>query len=235
MKPRRYFSLVAIFLIASSSALAQSTVIVHDPTKDANSREPTPAEVAIFENHVLPKVRRAISTDVCEGSPEVAGVADGSFSKAGAVQTIIFYQYCETGNGFGWAGIALIEGNDLIGSFITEAGWTIDIGTVTDLKKNGYDQFTLQWSGGLHQGRGGVGVDLIEFSNGVPRVIGWYLAEEIMYEESTKAWKLTARRGSSPTFYRQRFSSPDNKKWRSVGTAKPFKLVKKSITFKVVK
>lgn len=235
MNPKRYFLLIAIFAIVSSHTPAQSTVVVHDPTKDSTSRRPTAAETAIFETSVIPKVKNAISTDVCEAEPEIAGVADGSFSKAGTVQTLIFYQYCQTGNGFGWAGLVLLEKNKPIGSFITESGWTIDIRTVADLKKNGFDQFTLQWSGGLHQGRGGVGVDLVEFSNGVPKAIGWYLAEEIMYEETTKAWKLTAKRGNRPTFYRQRFSSPDGKKWRAVGGAKPYKLVRKTITFEAVK
>ena len=129
----------------------------------------------------------------------------------------------------------MIENDKLVGSFITEAGWTIDIGTVPNLKRNGFDQFTLQWSGGLHQGRGGVGVDLVEFSNGVPKAIGWYQAEEIIYEETTKAWKLTAKRGNPPVFYLQRFNSPDDRKWRAVGSAKPYKLLKKSIAFKAVK
>jgi hypothetical protein len=235
MKRSRYFLFFAIFSIASSYTLAQSTVVVHDPTKESNSRKPTAAETAIFETSVIPKVSKVIASDVCEASPDIAGVADGSFSRPGSVQTLIFYQYCQTGNGFGWAGIALIENDKLVGSFITESGWTIDIGTVADLKKNGFDQFTLQWSGGLHQGRGGVGVDLVEFSKGVPKAIGWYQAEEIMYEETTKAWKLTAKRGSRPGFYRQRFSSSDNNKWRAVGAARPYTLVKKTITFEAVK
>jgi hypothetical protein len=93
--------LLALLLTGAIVTYGQGSVVVNDPTKTAVESKMTTAEEAIFNRDALPKVRKAISTDVCEESAEVAGVARGSFTKAGAKQSLVFYQYCQTGNGLG--------------------------------------------------------------------------------------------------------------------------------------
>lgn len=192
-------------------------VVVHDPNKDANGTKLTAAEQKIFDRDALPAVRKMIKSEVCEESLQDAGVARGAFTAAGKRQSLIFYEYCQTGNGFGWNGLVLIEGDKVLGNFVSEGGWGVSIGLVPDINRNGILEFTLAYSGGLHQGQGGTGVDLMEFSNGLPKGIGWYKAEEFGPTEAVTSWKLTAKPGKTPVFYKQKFFSGENRKPRPVG------------------
>ena len=201
-----------------SSAQKPSLVVVHDPTKQAVATKMTPAEQALFERVALPRVRRIIKEEVCSEGIDISGVAHGAFSRTGAVQSLVFYQYCQTGNGFGQAGLVLMDEGKVVGNFIADAGWTIGVERVADINWNGIDEFTLAYSGGLHQGQGGAGVDLMEFTDGKPVGFGWYKSEEYGDTQASAAWKLTAKPGPTPLFYRQKFTSRDGNKWRAVST-----------------
>lgn len=217
------------------TAFSQGTVVVNDPTKEQPDVKLTAADQALFDS-ALPAVKKAISTDTCNAdSIEVAGFADGTFSKTGAKQRLIFYQYCQTGNGFGWVGLVLIEGSKVVGSYISDSSWTVGIGAVPDINQNGLDEFILEYSGGMHQGQGGVGVDLMEFSGGVPKGIGWYKAEEFADTEAVSVWKLTAKPGPIPVFYKQKYFSGENSKYRKVGANAVTKLTKVNGKFTAVK
>jgi hypothetical protein len=222
--------------IAVMTVKAQSVVVVADPTLASEQTEVklSAADQAVFDKALIP-VKSKIAADTCEASPEVAGVAHGAFSQAAAKQTLIFYQYCQTGNGLGWVGLVLAENGKVIGNYITDSGWTIDIGTVPDVNQNGLDEFTLHYGGGMHQGQGGVGVDLMEFSKGVPKGIGWFQAEKFEDTEAVTVWKVTAKSAPTPIFYKQKFASAGDSKWRRVGGNLLFKLGKPYGAFTVVK
>jgi hypothetical protein len=208
-------SFAAILLTAT--AVSSQIVVVNDPTKGSPVVKLTAAEKTIFERDALPPVRKMIKSEVCEESLQDAGVVRGAFTAAGKRQSLIFYEYCQTGNGFGWNGLALIEGDKVVGNFVSEGGWGVDIASVPDINRNGILEFTLAYSGGLHQGQGGTGVDLMEFSGGLPVGIGWYKAEEFGPTGATSSWKLTAKPAKTPVFYKQKFSSREGKKARPVG------------------
>ncbi len=214
-------------LIAAMTVHTQLVVVIADPTLVSAQTDVKLSAVdqAYFDKGLV-TVKKKITADACEASPEVAGVAHGAFSHAGAKQTLIFYQYCQTGNGLGWVGLMLAENGEIIGNYVADSGWTLDIGTVPDVNQNGLDEFTLHYGGGMHQGQGGVGVDLMEFSNGVPKGIGWFQAEAFEDTEAVTAWKVTARSGPTPTFYKQKYASAGDSKWRRVGADLPFKLGK---------
>lgn len=235
MKRYLLFWPAAILLVFSVNSLGQTgIVVVHDPTKPAAKTKMTPGEETAFDRALVP-VRRAIKSEVCSESVDISGIVHGAFSRTDAVQTLVFYQYCQTGNGFGEAGLVLIENDNAIDNFIADAGWTLDIGRVADVNKNGLDEFTLAYSGGLHQGQGGAGVDLMEFANGMPAGLGWYKSEEYNDTQVSSSWKLTAKSGPTPVFYRQKFTSRDGTKWRAVGAASAFKLGSTYSKFEVVK
>ncbi len=235
MKIKPAVAVLGLIFLSSILALGQGTVVVNDPTKKAVEGKWSKAEEEIFLNEARPKVKKMITEDVCEESVEVAGVARGSFSKPNSKQTLIFYQYCETGNGFGRVGLVLIENNRLSGNYVADAGWTVAIGAVPDINQNGLDEFTLVYSGGLHQGQGGTGVDVMEFFGNTPKGIGWYKAEEFDETEASDAWKLTAKPGRAPVYYRQKYTSAKNNKWRRIGANTVFKLGKAYSKFTVVK
>ena len=69
----------------------------------------------------------------------------------------------------------------------------------------------------MHQGVGGTGVELMEFSAGAPTAIGWYKAEEYGPNDVSESWKLTAKPGKTPVYYKQKFSARGQRKPRAVG------------------
>ena len=227
---------LATLVAATAAAAAQNVLVVHDPTRTAAERKLTTAERRIFERDALPAVRKSIKPEVCEESLQDAGVIRGSFSEPGKRQSLIFYEYCQSGNGFGWNGLVLIEGDMVTGNFISEGGWGMSIEPVSDINQNGVQEFTLSYSGGLHQGVGGVGVDLMEFVGGIPIGLGWYKAEAFGPTEASTSWKLTAKPGKVPVYYKQKFYSAEGRKPRPVGGNSPTKLGKTFVSkFEVVK
>jgi hypothetical protein len=220
----------------ATGAYDQALVVVNDPTKDTGDiPELTAPEQALLDK-ALPTVRKRIPEDVCGESLQGAGVARGAFTRAGAKQMLIFYEYCQTGNGFGWNGLVLAEGGKIVGNFISDGGWGVVIGRVPDVNQNGLDEFTLAYSGGLHQGTGGTGVDVMEFSGDLPRGIGWYKAEEFGPTEASTMWKLTAKPGKTPVFYKQKFFSGENRPAKAVGKPAITKLTKVFVSkFEAVK
>lgn len=221
---------------ALGCAAVGQTVVVVDPTKDSPEAKLSATEDKILKTQAVPRVKKKLTDAVCTAEPELAGVAYGAFTKAEAKQTLIFYQYCQTGNGLGWAGLVLIEGGNMIGNWAADSGWTQEIAVVPDINKNGLDEFTLSWGGGMHQGQGGVGVDLMEFSGGMPKGLGWFLSEQFADTEAVNVWKVTAKPGPVPVFYKQKYFSGENQKYRPVGGRTVFNL-KKTFTggFEVVK
>lgn len=225
----------AAVLLAAVVAASAQVIVVHDPTKESSEARLTAAQQAIFDRDVLPAAKKMVAKDVCEPEVEISGVAYGAFTRAGARQTLIFYQYCQTGNGFGEVGLVLLDGDKVAANLIGDTGWSLGVETVKDVNQNGLDEFTLAYSGGMHQGQGGVGVDLLEFAGGVPKGIGWYKAEEYGPTEASNAWKLTAKPGPTPVFYKQKYFSGENSKYRRVGAKAVTKLGKIVSKFEVVK
>lgn len=234
MKMSRLGLFLAVIFTCGVSVFSQPVIVVYDPITEVKESTLSPADEAIF-NTATEAAKRNISRDTCEPEIEMAGFITGAFSKAGSKQTLIFYQYCQTGNGFGWVGLVLIDSGKLAGNYIAEVGWTVGIDRVPDVNKNGTDEFTLAYSGGMHQGMGGTGVDLMEFSGGLPKGIGWYKAEEFGPTEAASAWKLTAKTGATPAYFKQKYVSRENSDYRKVGANAPTKLGKPISSFSAVK
>ena len=234
MRKRSCIWAAAVVIGVVSAARAQ-TVVIYDPTQTMTETKMTRAEQGVFDSVVLPAARRAVGRDVCEADISQSGVARGAFTKAGAEQALVFYQYCQTGNGFGQVGLVLIEGGRLVGNFMADAGWTVDIGKIADTNKNGLDEFYLVYSGGLHQGQGGTGVDVMEFTAGAPRGIGWYQAEKFDETQATTAWALSVKPGLKPVYYRQKYISGEGEDYKPQGKAAAFVLGKAVSKFRAIR
>lgn len=232
-----YVILTCAFLsVATANTSGQAVVVVHDPTKDAGTTEISATDSTILNRDALPAVRKQITEETCGESFQDAGFAQGSFTRPGAKQTLVFYEYCQTGNGFGWNGLVLIENGKVVGNFVSNGGWGVSIEAVPDINRNGLTEFTLAYSGGLHQGHGGTGVELMEFSDGMPEAIGWFKASEFGPTEASTAWKLWAKPGKTPIFYKQKFFSGEGKRARAVGRRAVTKLDKAFVSkFEAVK
>jgi len=219
------FALIALALFGCGSDICgQRLVTVNDPTIDTKPAKLTRSDRELIDREVVPKLVRSNKQEGCEVSLEPAGVISGSFTRRGAQQTIVFSQVCQTGNGFGIASLVLIEKGKVVGNFVSNSAWTVDISKIADMNLDGRDEFALIYSGGLHQGYGSASADLFEFSDGIPTGLGSYKATAYSPDDSSTAWKLTASVGKKPKFFEQRFVSKGSTRWRTAARRKTAKL-----------
>ena len=228
---------ILVVVIAGFSVSGQSLIVVNDPVTKQKTAALTAAEKRVMQRDVLPKVRKILASDVCrEEDYAVSNAAKGAFTRPSSQQTLVFYQYCQTGNGLGSVGVAVIENGKLEASYIAEeGGWTVDVRTLPDIDQNGLDEAALFFSGGMHQGEGGTGVEVIEFSNGKLKNLGWFNADQFFDSAPSIAYRVSVKKGASPVFYRQKFTSRNEKTWRPVGKQVQFRLDKPITTFTAVR
>ena len=230
MKINHLFAGIAIGLCSCIAALAQGTVIINDPSGASEEVRLTlsAAEQAIMDRDVLPKVRVKLGPDACGADEEagvVAGRSEGAFTRPGAKQVFLFYQFCQTGNGIGSAGVAIIEGGRLVASFVApQSGWTVSASELPDINQNGLNEIALYYSGGMHQGAGGTGVDIVEVSGGTLKGLGWYQAEGFTEKGPVTGWRVTVNPGKRPVFFREKYIQNASGKWRKTGKPLPLKL-----------
>jgi hypothetical protein len=216
--------LAFIIAIAAPAAGAQTIVVINDPAKPPVTAKLDAANKRIIDKTVLPRVRKKLAGDACKEDFRASGVVNGSFTKPGAKQTLVLYQFCETGNGLGNVGLVLLEGGKAVGSFVNDAGWANDITVIPDIDQNGLDEFAVYYSGGLHQGSGGLGVDILEFSGDAIRGLGWFQADSFGPDQGDFAYKVTAQKGTKPVFYREKYATADHRKPRKTGRNLKFTL-----------
>ena len=237
MKTSCLLSLLLGILCLPNAGSAQGLTAIHNPlVEDTTKVELSQTEKNIMNRLALPKVRKRLaSQDFCEESFEPAAVLHGSFTRARAEQTIIFYQYCQTGNGLGEVGVVLIEGTKMLGNYIADTGWSVGGKTLPDINRNGLDEFSLYYSGGIHQGAGGTGVDIMEFAPAGLKALGWFQADSFSDDGNDFSYQVSVRPGKTPVFYRQKYVSNDSGKFTRVGRQTAFRLSKAVSNFEAVK
>jgi len=226
-----------IFLVCATWVNSQSLVVVNEPGAKPVRPTLTAAETNLMQRSVLPKVRKILASDECtETDYDVVSTVKGAFTKAGAQQTLVYYQYCVTGNGLGSTGVAVLENGKVIASYIAEDGDEASgARSLPDIDQDGLNEVILEVSGGMHQGSGGTGAEMIEFTATGIKSLGWFTQDEFSENGPSIAYRVTAKPGKPPLFYRQKFTSRNEKKWNPVGKPLPFKLGKPLIKFRAVK
>lgn len=235
---RKNFILLLVILMATVPFVAaQKTLVIYDPTIQLMDEIPAlpDDEAAVYEETVLRKLKAKYDGDGCSVDPELLGEVSGSFTKKGVVQKAAFYQVCTTGNGLGIIAIVIFEDGKLAGVWGENSGWAMRINMIADLNSNGVDELSLSFGGGLHQGHGGVGVEIIEFQKEKPQVLGWFQAEQIMDTETESAWKVTVKTGKIPVFYRQKYKANSRGKLLKTGANTVFKPTKVENGFELIK
>lgn len=216
----------ALTCLLAGGALAQTPILINTPGEEDMSPDLTKADKSLIERAALPKVRKKLAGDACEESFEAAGVVEGAFSKPDAKQRLVFYQFCQTGNGLGWVGLILMENNRVIGNYVADVGWSVGFKVLPDINQNGLNEFALYYSGGMHQGSGGTGVDIDEFGPAGPKGLGWFNAESFTDTGPVLGYRVTVKPGPTPVFYRERYVQNSAGKWRRTGASTPLKLQK---------
>jgi hypothetical protein len=228
---------LAAFPAFATSVFGQTNLVVNDPTKAENHLRASASEENLIKNQILPKARKLWlgENSLCEEQFEIAGVARGAFSRPKANQTLIFYQFCQTGNGFGNNGLVLLENGRIVGSYVSEGGWAMNLKSLPDINQNGLDEFLVYYSGGMHQGAGGTGVDLMEFAANIPKGIGWFQVDSFGEETGDFSYKVSVKPGKTPIFYREKYVSAGENKYSKAGRIAAFKLGKPYGKFRLLK
>jgi hypothetical protein len=129
-----------------------------------------------------------------------------------------------------------MENNRVTASYASAGGWAIDLKALPDVNQNGLNEFAVYYSGGMHQGQGGTGVDVMEFSAaGAVRGLGWFQGDMYGEETGDYGYKVTVKPGKAPVFYREKYISLAGGKWRKSGKIAAFKLGKPYGKFDVLK
>jgi hypothetical protein len=230
MRTRHLLTALMLGLCASFHGFSQGSFAINVPNPNgaegdtAGTYKLIASEQKLMDSLVLPKARKRLAGGACEEEVTISGRHQGAFTRADASETAIFYQFCQTGNGLGSAGIAIVSGGKLVGNFIAEnAGWTLDSSVLPDINANGLNEIELYYSGGMHQGAGGVGVDIVEYSAGKMKGIGWYQAEGFG-EGPSWAVKVTVDTGKTPVFFKEKYVANKAGKWHKSGKVLPLKL-----------
>lgn len=218
-----------------ATAGGQTAVTINFPGEESGGAKLTDAETAVIRKSALPKVRRKLASDSCEESFEPAGVVQGSFSKPNSDQRLVFYQFCQTGNGLGQVGLILIDGGKVIGNYVSDVGWSVGVKALPDINQNGLNEVALYYSGGMHQGAGGTGVDIVELTGTGVKGIGWFQAESFGEETDTVGYRVTAKSGKIPAYYREKYIQTANGKWKRTGKVVPLRLQKTVAVFAPVR
>lgn len=231
-----FLFLLLVLIINAAPAAAQQDLVIYDPAITPEDIEPElpDDEQAVFDSTVLPLLKAKYQSEGCSVDPELAGEVSGHFTNKGVVQKAAFYQVCQTGNGLGVIAIVIFENGKLVGAWGDNSGWTMQISSIADMNRDGIDEFTLSFGGGMHQGMGGIGVDVVEFRNGRPVVLGWFQAEKLTDGETDSAWKVTVKPGKNPTFYRQKYVANKKGKLIKTGTKAAFRLTKVENGFELI-
>ena len=236
MKRKRFVALLLAQISFISAINAQQTIVINDPAAKPEKVVLSPAEESLMSRQVLPKARKYwAANDACEEDFAVMGEAKGAFTKANSNQTLVFYQFCQTGNGFGNNGLVLIENGKIVRNYVSEGGWALNLRSLPDINQNGLNEFLVYYSGGMHQGAGGIGVDVMEFSANGVKGLGWFQASGFNDEDENLEYKVSVKPGKMPVFYREKYAATGEQKLKRVGKSARFALGKTYGKFSVLK
>ena len=149
-------------------------------------------------------------------------------------------QFCSTGHNFALDGIAITEADQVIAHFIYEGAWDAEIDALPDVNRNGLSEILID-TRGTNMGEISAGVSIIEVSGKTIRKFG---QSEVLsdscgsqYASGIEAYKLYAKRGRTPVFYRAAFakSCKPNAKWRTSGNLRVASLEENTIKYQSIK
>lgn len=238
--------LVAAFLMAVP-IFGQVSVTVYDPLKKEAEKSFTAVEEKLVTAKAVPKALTYWKdTAGCDaaGNFNITGAASGAFTRKAASQRAVLYELCQTGNGFANSGLVIIEAGKIIAHFVSAGGWNLNVISLPDINKNGFDELAVETSGGMHQGYSGTSVTMLEVSLAAAKELGWFLAYTNECENGgpeeycDRSYKITAKPAVATVFYQQRYDnkgSDETTKWVASGKRTVVKPKKGTFKYSLIK
>jgi len=188
------------------------------------------ADLNLARRDVLPAARKAAHGQ-CTNGFSILSTASGAFTRSGANQRLLLYQYCATGHGFGRQGIAVAEGNSIVAHVVYDGGSDYGIRMLPDLDGDGLSELLVK-AGGTNQGQTWGVVRVLGWSAGGIKKFGQFAVDEDDCDSPTGAGplrttvRLFAVPGQKPSFLAQRFTgscepSWNATKWKTTGGKGP--------------
>ena len=245
MKIGKMLCSLNLFFCGAVCIFGQTAQVVYDPALPVRPVKVGPAEEGVIKKIALPKARRAWKgNESCAEDFRIIDTARGRFTGKNSVQKAFLYEFCQTGNGWANNGLVIVEGGKIIAHFIEEGGWNLSLRVLPDVNKNGFDELVIETSGGMHQGKIGGSVTLLEVSSAGVKEFGYTQAfsNECDGDESgegcDRSFKITVAPGTKPIFYREKFiNTGDDEKprWKKGGKRQKILLNKTDSKFRLLK
>jgi hypothetical protein len=164
--------------------------------------------------------------DCDPGEFRILDGAEGSFTRPNAKQKGILYEYCESGHNFAEDGIVVFEGDRVVAHIVYEGGWGGGLQSVPDIDGSGQSRILIV-GGGTNMGENGQTASMIELSEKGVKNFGSTetyhddcgVSETVDPEPKEAAYKIFARKGTAPVFYRETFTGEcaQMEKWAKSG------------------
>ena len=170
-----------------------------------------------MDNDILAVARRYWKDqgEDCDPQGRIGGFTilnglEGSFTRPHAKQKAILYQYCMTGHNFADNGIVVFEGDHVTAHIVYKDGWDSALLSLPEIDGSGQSPILIL-GGGTNIGETWQTASMIELSEKGVKNFGLTetyhddcgLAETGDSGRNATAYKLFARKGTSPVFYRE--------------------------------
>jgi len=170
---RSAFAALAAALTAVPAA-AQRTLLF-DARAPSPAGRATPAEVALLDREIRPVAsrmwdeppgQRGLDRDECRGAVHVRDVAAGSFTRPGAAQRAILYEWCQTAAIFAKGGVVVVERGRIVAHAVYEDDVPNGVRRAPDVTGDGRDELLFEVDGHTVMGHSELYVYLLSLTPG---------------------------------------------------------------------
>lgn len=241
------YLIVVLFItsLAVVSGSAQALVPLYDGRPDQSPSLASKGDETIFTRQILPAAKRAWAsrqnecTDGWEGVPEVRAVAVGAFTKPDVTQRAILYNYCTPAHAYAFNGIAIVENGRVISHLSYQSDWQHAIAAAPDINGNGLSELIVV-AGTTNQGTTWSTITLIEMGGREIQKFGFteVLSDSCGNNEKAgaDAYRVLARKGVEPEFYREQFRRGCNQRtWRRIKAAAKVSMDNEGVEYRRLK
>jgi len=228
-------ALLRFALAAASTALltavpaAAQRRLLFDARTPSRTGRATAAEVALLEREIRPAASRmwdeppgqvGLDRNVCRGAINVRDVAAGSFTRRGAAQRAILYEWCQTAAIFAKGGVVVVERGRIAAHAVYNDDVPNGIHRAPDVTGDGRDELVFEVDGHTVMGHSELYVYLLSLTPGRADGYSFVTRVDDCGKEDPRALDTVfltyAVPGRPLRFVQQRYEKPCNEAARFV-------------------